>query len=198
MALLVVVLSSCGTVTIPGAAPTSPPPTPTFGSQLAIASSAFEPGGAIPSRYTCFGQNLSPPLEGMGVPESAQGLVLLVDDPDSSPPGFVHWVIYNIPPTTTGLPEGVPPETALQDGSLQGKNDYAPFGGGTFPGGVPINLIGYDGPCPPEGEHRYVFTLYALDALLDLPAEATMEEVKEAMAQHVLAQAEVLGRFAPP
>jgi Raf kinase inhibitor-like YbhB/YbcL family protein len=133
----------------------------------------------------------------MGVPQGAQSLVLLVDDPDSSPPGFVHWVIYNIPPTASGLPEGVPPDATLPDGALQGVNDFAPFGQGTFPGGAPINLIGYDGPCP-GGEHRYVFTLYALDAPLALPAEATMGQVQEAMAGHILAQAELIGLFAPP
>jgi Raf kinase inhibitor-like YbhB/YbcL family protein len=164
---------------------------------MEIVSSAFEPGAEIPIKYSCFGENLSPPLEWVGISEGTQSLALLVDDPDSEPPGFVHWVIYNIPPTATGLPEGVPGDASLADGSLQGVNDFAPYGEGTFPGGAAINLIGYDGPCP-GNEHRYKFTLYALDAVLDLPAEATMAQVLAAMEGHVLAQAELIGLFAPP
>jgi Raf kinase inhibitor-like YbhB/YbcL family protein len=176
---------------------TSAPPTSIPGPELAISSSAFPPGGTIPNQYSCFGQNLSPPLEWVGVPSDAQSLVLLVDDPDSSPPRFVHWVIYNIPPAAGGLPEGVPPDATLPDGALQGVNDFAPFGEGVFPGGAEVNLVGYDGPCP-GGEHRYVFALYVLDVPLDLPAEATRVQVQEAMAGHVLAQAELTGLFAPP
>jgi len=132
------------------------------------------------------------------VPEGTQSLALLVDDPDSQPPGFVHWVIYNIPPTAVGLPEGVPGEATLDDGTLQGSNDFALFAGEgeTFPGGALINRIGYDGPCP-GNPHRYVFTLYALGTLLDLPAQATIAQVLEAMQGHILAQAEVIGVYSP-
>jgi hypothetical protein len=164
---------------------------------LALASRAFEPNGVIPDKYSCFGQNVSPPLAWEGVPQGTQSLALLVDDPDSQPPGFVHWVIFNIPPTAAGLAEDVPGGGSLEDGSLQGSNDFAPYGPGTFPGGAEIKLIGYDGPCP-GGEHRYVFRLYALDTTLDLAAEVTMAEVLTAMEGHVLAQAELIGRFAPP
>jgi Raf kinase inhibitor-like YbhB/YbcL family protein len=122
--------------------------------------------------------------------------VLLVDDPDSRPPGWVHWVIYNIPATTTALPEGFPPDATLADGTLQGRNDFYPYGAGTFPGGAQINLIGYDGPCP-GGPHRYVFTLYALDTLLELPAEATMAEVLDAMQGHILGQVALTGVYTP-
>jgi hypothetical protein len=107
-------------------------------------------------------------------------------------------VIYNLPPSSTGLPEGVPGEATLPDGSLQGANDFAPYAqeGQTHPGGAPINRVGYDGPCPPAA-HRYVFTLYALDAVLDLPAEATKAELLAAMEWHVLGQAELTGVFTP-
>lgn len=182
--------------------PASPIPAPML--VMEISSTAFDPGGKIPEQHSCFGDNLSPPLEWSGVPEGAQSLLLFVYDPDAGaesgatvPQGFVHWVVYNIPPTTTGYPEGMPGGATLADGALQGSNDFAPYGGGTFPGGAAINLVGYDGPCP-GGEHRYVFTLYALDALLNLPAEAAPAQVLEAMEGHVLTQAEVMGLYAPP
>jgi len=196
----------------PTVAPTTAPPTPTPAPPageapaptstpvppLQVSSGAFEPGGEIPIEYTCHGANLSPPVEWSGVPQGTQSLALLVDDPDSQPPGWVHWVIYNIPPTSTGLPEGVPGEATLPDGSLQGANDFAPRAqdGDTFPGGAPINRIGYDGPCPPAA-HRYVFKLYALDTILDLPAEATRADLLTAMEGHVLGEAELTGVFTP-
>jgi Raf kinase inhibitor-like YbhB/YbcL family protein len=172
------------------------PPAEAPAPPLEISSSAFEPGEEIPIQYTCHGANLSPPLKWSGVPEGTKSLALLVDDPDSQPPGFVHWVIYNIPPTATDLPEGVPPDATLPDGTLQGSNDFAKYPGGTFPGGATINQIGYDGPCPPN-LHRYVFTLYTLGSLLDLPAEATMAQVLEAMEGHILAQAQLSGLYSP-
>lgn len=181
--------------------PTATPVTPAEEAAtptLEISSGAFEPGGEIPIQYTCEGANLSPLLEWSGVPEGTQSVALLLDDPDSQPPGFVHWVVYNIPSTSEGLPEGVPAEASLPDGTLQGTNDFALYvgQGETFPGGAPINLIGYDGPCP-GNQHRYVFTLYALDALLDLPAEATMAEVLQAMEGRVLGQVELTGVYTP-
>jgi Raf kinase inhibitor-like YbhB/YbcL family protein len=111
--------------------------------------------------------------------------------------GFVHWIVFNIPPATTGYSEGMPGGDTLSDGALQGSNDFAPYGAGTFPGGAAINLVGYDGPCP-GGEHGYVFTLYALDAFLDLAAGTTPTEILDGMEGHVLAEAEVMGLFAPP
>jgi Raf kinase inhibitor-like YbhB/YbcL family protein len=193
--------SGCGAGPPPAPAaeeltPTSAAPAETPSPPLEISSSAFEPGGEIPTQYTCHGANLSPPLEWSGVPEGTQSLALLVDDPDSRPPGFVHWVIYNIPPTAEGLPAGVPPKATLEDGTLQGSNDFANYPGGTFPGGTTINQVGYDGPCP-GNPHRYVFTLYALDALLDLPGEATMAQILEAMEGHILTQGEVIGTYSP-
>jgi len=173
------------------------PPTETPAAPLEIRSSAFEPGEYIPSKYSCFGENLSPPLEWSGVPEGTRSLALVLDDPDSQPAGFVHWVIYKIPPTAVGLPEGVPAGPALPDGSLQGPNDFAEYGGGVFPGGAEIKQVGYDGPCPGD-EHRYVFSLYALDVVPDLDAGVTMAGVLAAIDGHVLARAGLVGLFAPP
>lgn len=138
------------------------------------------------------------------MPEGAQSLLLFAYDPDagaesgaSVPQGFVHWIAYNIPPSTTGYPEGMPGGDTLGDGALQGSNDFADFAGEAFPGGATIKGIGYDGPCP-GNQHRYVFALYALDALLDLPAGAAMAEVLGAMEGHIMAQAELMGLYAPP
>jgi Raf kinase inhibitor-like YbhB/YbcL family protein len=164
---------------------------------LELSSAAFQPGAEIPVRYSCQGANLSPPVAWSGVTQGTRSLALLVDDPDSQPPGFVHWVMYNIPAAATGLPEGVPPEPSLPDGALQGKNDFADYPAGTFPGGSAINQVGYDGPCPPD-THRYVFTLYALDAVLDLPAEATKADLLLAIEGHVLGEVELTGVFTPP
>lgn len=193
-------LACCGAA---GPAPEEAPlakagPTLTQRGRLEIGSPAFEPGGTMPVQYTCFGDNVSPPLTWSGVPAGTRAVVLLVDDPDSRPPGFVHWVLYDIPPATTGLGENVPGDVELADGSRQGSNDFAPYGHGTFPSGAEKKLVGYDGPCPPGGTHHYVFSLYALDAALGLPGEATMAEVKAAMEGHILVKAELTGQFAPP
>lgn len=219
--LLAGVQAGCGpaaapAATVPAEEPTAPPtpapprptsalpagetpaPTLTPGAPLQLSSGAFDPEGDIPVQYSCQGANLSPPLEWSGVPEGTQSLALVVDDPDSQPPGFVHWVIYNVPAAATGLPEGVPAQATLPDGTCQGANDFALFAreGQTHPSGAPINRIGYDGPCPPAA-HHYVFTLYALDAVLDLPAEATKADLLGAMEGHVLGQAELSGVFTP-
>ena len=180
------------------AAEEPPEPTSTPAPPLEIASSAFEPGDEIPIQYSCDGANLSPTPEWSGVPEGTQSLALVVDDPDSDPPGFVHWVIYGIPPTSASLPEGVPAEATLSDGPRQGLNDFALFveEGQTFPGGAPINRIGYNGPCPPD-KHRYVFTLYALDTALDLQAEATRADLRQAMEGHVVGEVELTGVYTP-
>jgi Raf kinase inhibitor-like YbhB/YbcL family protein len=184
--------------------PTAQPPAPSQVpaadmpiAELVMDSAALQPGGTMMTKHSCFGENLSPPLNWTGVPVGTQSLALSVVDPDSHPAGFVHWVIYNIPPTTSNLPEGVSPDAILPDGSLQGSNDFANYPEGDFPGGAPINQTGYDGPCPP-GEHRYLFTLYAVDIPLKLAAEATLDQVAEAMNGHVLDQAELVGLFAPP
>lgn len=147
-----------------------------------LTSTAFSQGGEIPARYTCKGQDLSPPLSWSDVPEGTKSLVLICDDPDAPRGTFVHWVVYNIPPSASRLPEGIPAEPSLEDGTLQGINHFG--------------KIGYGGPCPPPGPaHRYFFKLYALDTTLELPPGATKEQVLKAMEGHILAKAELVGTF---
>lgn len=171
-----------------------------------ITSTAYADGETIPSQYSCMGDNISPPLEWTGVPAEAQSLLLFFYDPDagfdsgaSVEMGFVHWIVFNIPPATTGYLEDVPAGDTLDDGALQGNNDFGQFvsPGDPFPGGAPIKVTGYDGPCP-GNEHKYVFILYALDAMLDLPAQATPAEVLAAMEGHIIDQTELAGMYAPP
>jgi Raf kinase inhibitor-like YbhB/YbcL family protein len=137
-------------------------------------------------KYTCESDDLSPPLEWTGVPEGTRSLALVVDDPDAPDPAapkrvYVHWVLYGLPPSTTGLPEGVTVDQ-LPEGAREGKND-----GGN---------IGYMGPCPPIGRHRYFFKLYALDTLVgDLGAAATKGDLEAAMRGHIIEQAEIVGTY---
>lgn len=152
---------------------------------LEIRSTAFESGGAIPSRFTCEGRDLSPPLEWQGLPRGTKSLVLIVDDPDAPDPAapkmtWVHWVLADLPPETKGLDEGVAPR-ALPAGTVAGVNDWG--------------RTGYGGPCPPVGRHRYFHKLYALDAVLALPQRPTKSQVEAAMRGHVLAQAELVGTY---
>lgn len=148
---------------------------------LDVTSSAFEERGAIPARYTCDGLDISPPLSWSPVPNATQSLALIAEDPDAARGAFAHWVIYNLPPDTQRLPEDVPNRQTLPSGALQGMN-----GAGS---------IGYTGPCPPSGTHRYFFKVYALDTDLDLGAGATKEEVVRAMEGHVLAEGRLLGTY---
>jgi Raf kinase inhibitor-like YbhB/YbcL family protein len=152
---------------------------------LSLTSSAFANGGGIPQRYTCEGADVSPPLAWSGVPEGTKSLALVVDDPDAPDPKapkmtWVHWVLFNLPPTSGGLPEAVSPD-ALPAGARQGRNDW--------------NKPGYGGPCPPIGRHRYVHKLYALDAVLADLKTPTKAKLLEAMQGHVLAQAELIGTY---
>ncbi len=152
---------------------------------LTIISPAFGQNDAIPALYTCDGKDISPALTWSGVPEGTKSLALIVDDPDAPDPAapkmtWVHWVLYNLPPGTTDLPEEVPP-SGLPRGTLQGLNDW--------------KRTGYGGPCPPIGRHRYFHKLYALDvALPDLgtPSKAALEK---AMKGHVLAEARLVGTY---
>jgi Raf kinase inhibitor-like YbhB/YbcL family protein len=148
---------------------------------LDVRSSAFEEGGAIPARYTCDDLDTSPPLSWSSVPNATQRLALIADDPDAPRGAFVHWVIYNLPPDTRRLPEDVPNQRTLPSGALQGMNE--------------AGSIGYIGPCPPSGTHRYFFKVYALDTELDLGAGMTREEVVRAMEGHVLAEGRLLGTY---
>jgi Raf kinase inhibitor-like YbhB/YbcL family protein len=159
----------------------TPSPTSTPAPPMEISSTAFEDQGDIPPRHAlCPDQdNLSPALDWSHVPPETESLALICVD---SAVGFVHWTIYNIPPTATGLIEGVPQLGDLEDGSLQGPNDYGE--------------VGYGGPCPPPGDaHEYVFTLYALDTTLNLPAGADADTVLQAAEGHIIVQAQVAGLY---
>jgi Raf kinase inhibitor-like YbhB/YbcL family protein len=152
---------------------------------LTITSPTFPSRGAIPRKHTCDGEGVAPALEWSGVPDGTQSLALIVDDPDAPDPAapkrtFVHWVIYNIPPTASGLPEGASGRS-LPNGTAEGRND--------------AKGSGYTGPCPPVGRHRYFFHLYALDTRLDRPTEMTRGQVDEAMSGHVLETAELMGTY---
>lgn len=152
------------------------------GMTLDLVSSAFEDGENIPSKYTCDGSNVSPPLEWSGVPEDAKTLALICDDPDAPVGTWVHWVLYNVPAGTTSLAEGVPADEAVGGSASHGRNDF--------------KRIGYGGPCPPRGKpHRYFFKLYALDTGLDLKPGAKKKDVEKAMKSHVLAQGQLVGVY---
>ena len=141
-----------------------------------IQSSAFENQGNIPSKHTCDGEDVSPPLTISEVPEEAQSLVLIVDDPDASAGAWAHWVVFNIDPKTTLIEENSVPERAIQ-----GLND---FGKQT-----------YGGPCPPSGIHRYSFSLYALDSILELEAGSKKQDIENAVAEHMINQTELVGLY---
>ena len=151
---------------------------------MTLNSPAFHQNGHIPSKYTCEGQDISPPLAWEGVPTGAKSLVLIVDDPDAPDPNapktvWVHWVVYNISPDTKSLPENAG-KAGLPQGTLLGLNDF--------------KKTGYGGPCPPIGRHRYFHKLYALDTTLD-PRGATKSQIERAMHGHVLANAELIGTY---
>ena len=149
---------------------------------LALRTPAFEPGGDIPAVFTCDGGDTSPALEWSDPPPGTASFALITDDPDAPGGTWVHWVLYDLPPAARELPEGVPPRSALPSGARQGRNDF--------------RRIGYGGPCPPRGPaHRYVFRLYALDTKVDLAPGAVRADLDRAMTGHILAQAELMGRY---
>ena len=152
---------------------------------LRLSSSVFTDGGEIPSKYTCEGEDIAAALEWEGVPEGARSLVLIVDDPDAPDPKapkmtWVHWVLYNIPPETVGLPEGTT-SADLPPGTKEGLNDW--------------KRTGYGGPCPPVGRHRYFHKLYALDTLLKGMDRPTKAQIESAMRGHIIAKAELVGTY---
>ncbi len=149
-----------------------------------LTSTAFEAGGAIPVRYSCVGQDISPPLRWTEPPQATESLALIVDDPDAPIGTFTHWVMYNIPASVQELPEAMAADKELENGTRQGNNS--------------AHQTGYKGPCPPSGTHRYFFRLFALDTKLDLPANADKKQLESAMQEHVLAQTELMGTFAKP
>lgn len=150
---------------------------------MKLSSTAFEHQAEIPAKYTCEGDDLSVPLSWSGVPEAANSLLLIVDDPDAPDPDapkmtWVHWVLYDLPPDSSGLAEGV---TQLPPGTREGTNDW--------------KRTGYGGPCPPIGRHRYFHKLYALDVILGDLGVPDKAAVEQAMEGHVLEQVELLGTF---
>lgn len=149
---------------------------------ITITSRAFEAREMIPPRHTCDGEDLSPPLTWSEAPASTKSLALIADDPDAPVGTWVHWVIYGLLPGTRELPEGVPADETVLGGARQGKNDFG--------------RIGYGGPCPPpNGAHRYCFTLYALDVELELAPGASKDELLAAMQGHVLGGGQLVGLY---
>lgn len=143
---------------------------------MKIKSEAFENGEVIPSKYTCDGENIIPPLVFSEVPEKAKSLVLIMDDPDSPTGIWTHWTVWNINPKVIGIPEGFVPEEAME-----GKTTFGD--------------IGYGGPCPGKGRHRYFFKLYALDTELKIPPGSSRETLTEAMNGRIVAEAETYGVY---
>lgn len=152
---------------------------------LVLKSRVFENGAETPARYTCNGDDVSPPLNWEGVPENTRSLVLILDDPDAPDPAapkmvWVHWLLYNIPPDTNSLAEHTTTAT-LPPGAIEGINDW--------------QHLGYGGPCPPIGRHRYFHKLYALDVVLEGLNEPTKAVVEAAMQGHIIEQAELIGTY---
>jgi Raf kinase inhibitor-like YbhB/YbcL family protein len=150
-----------------------------------LSSPAFAPNGSIPSKFTCEGADVSPPLEWFGAPDDTRSLVLIVDDPDAPDPAkpqrvYVHWVIYNIPASTTKLPENAA-EGGLPPGAVHGTNDWG--------------KQTYGGPCPPIGRHRYFFKLYALDTELTGLKNPSKAQLEKAMEEHLVDNAELVGTY---
>jgi Raf kinase inhibitor-like YbhB/YbcL family protein len=162
---------------------------------IQLRSSAFADGGMIPRTFTCDGSDRSPPLEWSGVPAPARSLALFCDDPDAPLGTWSHWVVFNLPPQATALNEGVPPEETIapaaaeMPGSADGKLPKARQGTNDF------GKIGYGGPCPPGGTHRYFFRLYALDIPLDLGSSATRSQVLKTIEGHILAEGRLMGKY---
>lgn len=150
---------------------------------MRLLSSAIQNGEPIPQRFTCEGENISPELYWEGAPQETRSFVLILHDPDAPrDDGFTHWLLYDIPPTVTHIPEDISQQAPVAESGLQGKNDSG--------------KLGYTGPCPPSGRHRYFARLYALRKKLDLPPGATPTEVKLALEGKVIEQTELMGTFA--
>jgi Raf kinase inhibitor-like YbhB/YbcL family protein len=147
-----------------------------------VTTTSFRSGGPIPKKFTCDGEDISPALSWTDPPTGTKGLAVIVDDPDAPAGTWVHWVLYDLPAETHNLPEGTPKDRSLPGGAQQGRNDFG--------------KIGYNGPCPPRGTvHRYFFKLYALNSKTGLNPGATKSEFERAMKGHILAQAELIGKF---
>ncbi len=149
---------------------------------ITLTSSAFAEGAAIPAKHTCDGINVSPPLEWRGVPGGTRQVALIVDDPDAPAGTWVHWVLYGLDASFSDLTEGLPAGQRLNNGALQGTNDF--------------KKLGYGGPCPPRGKaHRYFFKIYALDVELSLKPGASKADLERAMQGHIIAQGQLMGTY---
>ena len=140
---------------------------------IKVLSSAFESNGTIPRKYTCNGQDINPPLVFEGIPEKADSLVLIMDDPDAPMKTFTHWIVWNIGPVAKIEEDSIP--------GVEGMNDF--------------RKIGYGGPCPPSGTHRYFFRIYALDKQLELKEGASRKELQSEMIGHIIAEGELMGKY---
>ncbi len=149
--------------------------------EIKITSSAFDQGGPIPSKYTCDGANVSPPLRWTGVPEGTVSIAIISDDPDAPMGTWVHWVLYNLPGQTKELAQDFPPDETLPDGTRQGITDFG--------------STGYGGPCPPSGTHRYFFKIYAMDNKIDIVSVINKKDLVKAMEGHILAQGQLMGKY---
>lgn len=148
---------------------------------LTLESSEFKQGEEIPGKYTCDGENISPPLQWSGVPEKTRSFALIFDDPDAPSKTWVHWVMYDIPVEKRVLGEHITTTAILKTGALHGLNDFKKYG--------------YEGPCPPSGTHRYFMKLYALDKMLKAKPGLTKQQLLDAMEGHVLEKAELMGTY---
>jgi Raf kinase inhibitor-like YbhB/YbcL family protein len=150
--------------------------------KITISAEVFKEGEIIPAEYTCEGKNVSPSLSWKGIPAGTKSIAMIMDDPDAPGGTFVHWLLFNIPGNTQKLPKGIPRNQTLDDGSLQGKNDF--------------ERLGYGGPCPPPGKpHRYYFKIYALDTKLKLQPGASRQQLENAMKGHILSTGELMGKY---
>lgn len=155
---------------------------PSVKNSIILNSPAFQEGGSIPAKYTCDGANLSPPLNWSGVPHEAKSFVLICNDPDAAGGEWTHWLLWNLPAPSRKLLEGFSAKEKIANGAAQGANDF--------------KNIGWGGPCPPSGTHRYVFTIYALDTTLQIPATSGKIQLMQAMSTHILAQGQLTGNYA--
>ena len=149
--------------------------------EFKITSPAFEDGGLIPAKYTCDGADMSPPLQWDAAPEGTRSIALICDDPDAPMGTWVHWVLFNLPAETKELTENIPADETLPNGAKQGTSDFG--------------RIGYGGPCPSSGTHRYFFKIYALDTEIDLAAGAGKSQLLKAMKEHILGQGQLIGKY---
>jgi Raf kinase inhibitor-like YbhB/YbcL family protein len=148
---------------------------------IKVTSSAFQQGEMIPKKYTCDGENISPPVSWEGVPQQTKTVALIADDPDAPAKVWVHWVVFDLPAAVNSLPENIAAQESISGGGKQGVNDS--------------HKIGYSGPCPPSGTHRYYFKLYALSSELGLGSQVTKDQLLKAMEGKLLAQGELMGIY---